>query len=375
MFCEIAMEKNSLIHYEKMLLDLLKASLNVQVPDNACFELAQPGDWKACAQLAKRQGVLALAWEGVKKLPQELQPYQSLKISWALAVERYEAEYKRYCDTVHELSVFFAAHGIRMVQLKGVGLSTYYPIPSLREGGDIDIYTFSADPSVMTDKEANDLADVLMEQKGIEVDRTHPKHSHFEYNRIEVENHKTFLDIERCALSPQVEETLRSSLNPQTVTLCNGHDVLIPSDEFNSLFVAFHALQHYGCGLTLHHIYDWACIIKRKGLSLSYIMPADSHFSKGVDVMTWICNEYLGTSVPVSEDRRLVAEMLHEIFNPFDYAKPVSGFRDELVYKLRRFEHNVRTRNRYLHTPLWRSNAFWKKIGKSIVWHFKKLIA
>ena len=241
---------------EQMIFTLLESSLNGTTPEVSSFTGISNQDWKACAQLAKRQGVLALAWEGVKRLPQELQPYQSLKISWALAVERYEAEYKCYCDTVHELSAFFAAHGIRMVQLKGVGLSTYYPIPSRREGGDIDIYTFSADPSVMTDKEANDLADVLMEQKGIEVDRTHPKHSHFEYNRIEVENHKTFLDIERCALSPQVEEILRNSLNPQTVTLCNGHDVLIPSDEFNSLFVAFHALQHYGCGLTLHHIYD-----------------------------------------------------------------------------------------------------------------------
>jgi len=369
------MEKNSLIHYEKMLLDLLKASLSVQVPDNACFELAQPGDWKACAQLAKRQGVLALAWGGVQRLPQELQPYQSLKISWALAVERYEAEYKRYCDTVHELSVFFAAHGIRMVQLKGVGLSTYYPVPQHREGGDIDIYTFSADPSVMTDKEANDLADALMEEMGIAVDRSHPKHSHFAFNDIEIENHKTFLDIERCALSSEVEEALKNSLNPMRVTIGNGHEVLIPSHEFNSLFVAFHALQHYGCGLTLHHIYDWACIIRRNGLSLFDIVQTDKHFCKGVNAMTWICNEFLGTSVPVTAERKLVDEMLYEIFYPFDYAKPVSGFRDELVYKLRRFEHNVRTRNRYLHTPLWRNNAFWKKIGKSIVWHFKKLIA
>lgn len=358
-----------------MLLQLLKMSLIGHVQDLACFQRVSSDDWKECAQLARCQGVLALAWEGVQRLPQELQPYRNLKISWALAVEKYEAEYERYCDTVHELSVLFASHGIRMVQLKGVGLSTYYPVPQHREGGDIDIYTFSADPSVMTDKEANDLADALMEEMGIAVDRSHPKHSHFAFNDIEIENHKTFLDIERCALSSEVEEALKNSLNPMRVTIGNGHEVLIPSHEFNSLFVAFHALQHYGCGLTLHHIYDWACIIRRNGLSLFDIVQTDKHFCKGVNAMTWICNEFLGTSVPVTAERKLVDEMLYEIFYPFDYAKPVSGFRDELVYKLRRFEHNVRTRNRYLHTPLWRNNAFWKKIGKSIVWHFKKLIA
>lgn len=356
-------------------MSLLKISLTGILSDIPHFESAAQIDWKACAQLAKRQGVLALAWEGVQRLPQELQPYRNLKISWALAVEKYEAEYERYCDTVHELSVLFASHGIRMVQLKGVGLSTYYPVPQHREGGDIDIYTFSDDPSVMTDKEANDLADALMEERGIAVDRSHPKHSHFAFNDIEIENHKTFLDIERCALSSEVEEALKNSLNPMRVTIGNGHEVLIPSHEFNSLFVAFHALQHYGCGLTLHHIYDWACIIRRNGLSLFDIVQTDKHFCKGVNAMTWICNEFLGTSVPVTAERKLVDEMLYEIFYPFDYAKPVSGFWDELRYKVRRFVHNVRTRNRYLFTPLWRNRAFWKKIGKSIVWHFKKLIA
>lgn len=359
---------------EKMLLQLLKMSLIGHVQDLACFQRVSSDDWKECAQLARRQGVLALAWEGVQRLPQELQPYRNLKISWALAVEKYEAEYERYCDTVHELSVLFASHGIRMVQLKGVGLSTYYPVPQHREGGDIDIYTFSADPSVMTDKEANDLADALMEERGIAVDRSHPKHSHFAFNDIEIENHKTFLDIERCALSSEVEEALKNSLNPMRVTIGNGHEVLIPSHEFNSLFVAFHALQHYGCGLTLHHIYDWACIIRRNGLSLFDIVQTDKHFCKGVNAMTWICNEFLGTSVPVTAERKLVDEMLYEIFYPFDYAKPVSGFWDELRYKVRRFEHNVRTRNRYLFTPLWRNRAFWKKIGKSVVWHLKSFL-
>lgn len=54
-----------------------------------------------------------------------------------------------------------------------MGLSTYYPIPSHREGGDIDIFTYSADHSRKSDAEANRLADRLMEEKGIEVDFEH----------------------------------------------------------------------------------------------------------------------------------------------------------------------------------------------------------
>jgi len=46
-------------------------------------------------------------------------------LAWAMAVERYEAKYLRYCKTVDELSAFYAQHGITTVQLKGVGFSTY----------------------------------------------------------------------------------------------------------------------------------------------------------------------------------------------------------------------------------------------------------
>ncbi|MCS3155123.1 nucleotidyltransferase family protein [Phocaeicola dorei] len=49
--------------------------------------------------------------------------------------------------------------------MKGVGLSTYYPIPSHREGGDIDIFTYSADHSRKSDAEANLLADLVNGRK------------------------------------------------------------------------------------------------------------------------------------------------------------------------------------------------------------------
>lgn len=97
---------------------------------------------------------MALAWDGIQTLPACLQPPKALKLNWAMAVENYEKRYRRYCHTIAELSAFYKIHGITTVQLKGVGLSTYYPIPSHREGGDIDIFTYSADHSRKSDAEA-----------------------------------------------------------------------------------------------------------------------------------------------------------------------------------------------------------------------------
>ena len=102
---------------ERLLMTLLESSLKGKAPELA-FKHISDKDWKECAQLAKRQGVLALAWDGVQKLPQELQPYKGLKISWALAAEGCEENCRRYCHTVGELSSFYRDHGISLVQMK-----------------------------------------------------------------------------------------------------------------------------------------------------------------------------------------------------------------------------------------------------------------
>ena len=205
-----------------MIFALLESSLNKTTPEVSFFNEASNQDWKECAQLAKRQGVLALAWDGVCRLPDNLHPYPDLKISWALAVEKYEKKYAHYCETVNELSTFYRQHGISMVQLKGVGLSTYYPVPSHREGGDIDIYTYSSDTDILSHEEANRLADCLMLENDIDVERDRPKHTHFRFHDITIENHTTFLDVERSPVSAKVEVLLSKICLPQSVGSCRS---------------------------------------------------------------------------------------------------------------------------------------------------------
>ena len=122
--------------------------------------------------------------------------------------------------TADELSRFYAQHGISAMQMKGVGLSAIYPVPCHREGGDIDIYTYSADKSRMSDGEANRLADSLMRLENIDVDTEHsPKHSVFYYKGVPVENHKTFLNVESYKAAGEVEKVLKEHMNPQPTEL------------------------------------------------------------------------------------------------------------------------------------------------------------
>ena len=354
---------------EKMLFALLRAALNEREPEIACFDSVSPKEWRDCCQLAIRHGVVILAWDGINRLSPMLQPPHELKISWALAVEKYERKYAQYCQAVCELSEFYRKHGIQLVLLKGVGLSTYYPIPSHREGGDIDIYTCSLYPEKYADKEANALADSLVQQQGIEVDTSHNlKHSHFFYKGIPFENHKTFLDVTQHELAVKVEALLHKCLHPRMVELVSGGKVYIPSPEFNTIFLVFHAAQHYGAGLALHHICDWACLIKQYGLKMPEGL-ADRHFLRGLKAFTHMCNDYLGTSVPVSGGEKLASEIMEEILHPFDERKvPPKMTWNWVKYKLKQYSYIVPMNNSILHVPLWRNTVFHDNVKTAIGW-------
>ena len=165
---------------EEMLLALLRAAIHQREVEIGYFQQATEEDWVRCYRLAVRQGVSALAWEGVEGLPLEVAPPLDVKLSWALLEKKQQKKYRKHCQAVDELSQLFAQHGIATVVLKGVGLSRLYPVPAHREGGDIDIYTYSADKTLMTDEEANLLVDKLMQEKGMVVTRSvHGKDSHF----------------------------------------------------------------------------------------------------------------------------------------------------------------------------------------------------
>ena len=348
----------------QMLLALLRASLHEREPEQTLFEGVSADDWKQCYRVAAEQGVMALAWDAVMKLPKALQPPLAVKISWASGVEAYEQRYRLYCSTVDEVSRFYAGHGIETVQLKGVGFSTLYPVPCHREGGDIDIYTYSADKNRMSDKEANLLADKLMEEKGVEVEKHSYKHSNFYYKGIPFENHKSFLNVEDYKIAVQVDRILQENVKPSLVPLAVG-EVLIPSPVFNTLFIGFHAMQHYGSGLALHHLCDWAMILRRYGLHIPEEIK-DQKLLAGFAALTRLCNQYLGTSQPVEGGESIAEVMMREILSPsFSSELPTRNKVGIFVYKTRRFLHSFKLKNQVLDSSLFGN------VCKSIVSHLR----
>lgn len=355
---------------EKMLFALLKAALHGDAGTEVCWKSCTDEDWQQCYKLASTHGVMALAWDGIALQNDGCVPPRALKLTWGLAVQSYEEKYERYCGTVADLQDFYAQNNIAMVQLKGVGLSTYYPVPAHREGGDIDIYTWSAVKSIISDQEANRLADELMKKQGIDVETDHsPKHSNFYYKGIPVENHKTFLDVFRYKLAAPMNELLHTLLNPREVKLCGGiYQVHIPSPEFNALFLTFHAAQHFGNGIRLHHLLDWAFLLKKYGWCLPKEVT-DERLLDFICALTHLCNRLLDMDIPVKGGEPMVSivyeQMMHPLYPPHG-GVPVKGVFAILRYKTKRLLYIHRMQAMIF------DHSLWRRIWESIVVHIRK---
>ena len=355
-----------------MLFALLKASLQGDKTDESAFANASIAEWKLCYDTAIKQGVLALAWEGVQRLPLELQPPKQLKFKWAINVEKYESGHKRYCAAVEDLQELYKEHGIVALQVKGVGYSSYYNVPYHREGGDIDIYTYSADTEKMSHSQANALSDKLMEQMGIDVDTYSYKHSNFTFKGIPVENHKYLLNVQiNRKFLGSLNELLLKIIDPREVELCDGkYKILIPSPEFNTLFISCHAFQHYGSGIALHHLYDWAALLKNHGLKIPSEVD-NVYFLRGIAALTHLSNLFLGTEINLDlypdGYKEMSEEMLKEMLYPI-YTKviPYTNKVKIFVYKTRKVFRSAR-----LASDVFGVSIF-GRLGESFLYHIKK---
>lgn len=308
----------SLLHrHELLLFSLLRSGLNFGAKelDFAPEDITQK-EWRDCYKLAAAQGVMAIALDGVRRLDLAMSMPRDLRLCWALAVEKYEQKYEKYCSAASKLSAVLSSRSISMVQLKGVGFSNYYPIPSHREGGDIDIYTCSSDHKALSDKQANLLADQILTEIADALEYYGGKHSNFFFQGIPIENHKHFLNKDSIPLARKYDPQLRFILNPRVVNLCDGrYSVLVPSHEFNCLFISFHAAQHYESGLSLHHIVDWAVLLNSQACRMPGFVD-DQKFLRFVNALAYIACELLGLDIELDADADFSKQLLLDILRP-----------------------------------------------------------
>lgn len=302
-------------------------------------KVSSPGnvdiDWKQVMELSSQQGVSAIVLDAINILNSKNDSFvdgigKELHLRWIGEMIVIEQLYDNHKRTIEELARLFSKEKIEMMVLKGYGLSLNYPLPAHRTPGDIDIW--------LRGKQKE--ADALIEkEKGI-LPQKSSHHTIFELNGCEIENHITVLEHDTSGSNIKMDKYVTQLSNEdEEETYVNGIKVLLPSAQFNSVFLLRHNSGHFAIDrITIRHILDWANFVTKYyddidwDFLYSYAKKTNMH--KFLDCQNAICVDYLGYSkelFPIKRvDRKLELRILHDILKP-EFEVPIPSMRDHFI--------------------------------------------
>lgn len=229
---------------KELFLQLLKAGIQ-DVDFNILPD--KNTDWDDLLDQAAEHGLVGWMWSAITKLPKECQPPRQQLINWGLSAEDVADAYCRQKSAIKKLVSLCDNNSIRVLLLKGEGLSYLYPKPEYRFSSDIDIFLFGD-----YEKGNKVLADDKYDFGG--------RHSMFVFDGENVENHVTLIHT-TTKIQKKVEHFLESSLD-QAILTPQGYYILEP--YANIVFLLMHSLSHMDSvwALTIKNVVDFYMSLK-----------------------------------------------------------------------------------------------------------------
>lgn len=282
-------------------------------------------NWRNIVDSSFAQGVPAIAVDGLQNLYEahsgltldiDNPELEALKYEWFGSCFSAESDYVRHQSAIAEFLKFCKLQDVRVLLLKGYGLSLNYPIPAHRPCGDIDIYLFGY---------AEFVSQLVERHWKVSVDRGNPHHYVFSRNGITFENHITLLDVERHKNHFSDEQVFQKLIAEGCDEIEVGEKCFVPSVKLNSVYLLRHIAHHFAVEkITLRHILDWALFIKANASKIDwgfvYGYAKASGCSPFLNCLNGICVESLGFAAedfPVRErNRKLQSRMLADILHP-----------------------------------------------------------
>lgn len=327
------------------LLTLIRSSF--RPPFQTLFYL----DLDEIMKVAMMQAIPTLVLDGLHQCLVEYSDYKPFgeddrdrarRMQWVVQMMATERLYAKHEKAMVELARLYATKGVKMMVLKGYGLSLDWPVPAHRAPGDLDIYHFGKW------READNL---VAEQCGVEVDEGHEHHTVFNYKGVMVENHYDFINTKAHQDASKIEARLKLLAEKDCREVeVEGARIYLPSADFNAIFLMRHMGQHFaGEHLNLRQVLDWGFFVRAHHEEVDWITTID--FLNEIGIYTFfnqinaICVDYLGfaeADFPTIErhpqmEKRIMRDVLHP---EFDEEKPCGGVAAIVKFKLRRWWRN-----------------------------------
>lgn len=311
--------------------------------------------WVNVMNEATRQGVQGLCIDAFERIPKECRPDKKTLLEWLGRVVPLEQLYQNHFKAIDALSCFYRQYGIKMMLLKGYGLSLYWPKPNHRPAGDMDIYL--GGDWRKADK-------LVSEQLGIKVDDGHEHHTCFFFQGTSVENHYDFVNT-KINESAKELEALFKRLATFDKPLAMGEGVIyLPSPTLNAIFLMRHLGQHFaGSKVTLRQLLDWGFFMQHESDNVDWDLVLSTFKRVGIyrffQQINAICVDFLGfseSSFPkIEREPALEKRILGDILSPeFGEVKPTGNTFWVVWFKTRRFFANRWKRELVFREGIWR---------------------
>lgn len=253
--------------YEEVFFSVVRAALwktPVEVPQGFA-------DWNKVLKLAKAQtltGLVADVLLGNAEIRTQLPEQAVAKLQGA--VRNNMLMHNLLNNTLILVVSKLRENGVESVLLKGQGIARNYPVPELRQCGDIDLYVGEENYEKAYDILAP-IASDLDDKSVLEVG----KHFHFKVGIVTVEIHRYAITDAYESTNKVLQRYAAEGLNHNLRTFdFAGTPVHTPSDDFNAFYIFYHLWHHFMAGgVGLRQFCDWMMFLhaRSKTLSVDYL--------------------------------------------------------------------------------------------------------
>ena len=251
---------NFMLKQQKIFFDFLRFCIGSakEIPDSL-----KEVDWKELYAIAKKQCLVGILFDGIKKLPAEYVGMEKeLLLQWMAESQMLEKANVRLNDAAIQVSEWFRKKGFRTCILKGQGNALMYPNPYSRTPGDIDIWVEGGDKRVISF-----VRSISPHEKAC--------YHHIEfpsYKGVEVEVHyrpSFLLCFWNNRKLQKYYERVKEEQFSHRVMLGEQGEIAIPTVEFNLIFQLTHIFSHLmNEGIGLRQLLDYYYVLISDDLSL-----------------------------------------------------------------------------------------------------------
>lgn len=315
----------------------------VEEENLSSFIMMSAQQWTALGDLARKQGVLGIALDGIDKLEstrygvtRELGVSQ--KLEWIGEVLQIEQRNRQQMAVMEELIGKWTEKECSVMVMKGQANSLLYPKPLHRNPGDVDCYLFNFNLDHKLN-EGYEIGNEVAREVGAKVDESWYKHSVISYKGETFENHQYFVHTREGKRSKELQRELAGALEVEHWETFPNSQVLIPPVHWTAMFLTYHACAHFLTeGLRLKQVLDWAMFLKAHQDDVDwkafYGFCERYHLKIFADAITSICCEHLGITItnPLVVTKSVFTEkMIKSILydDDFIYSENESGWKEK----------------------------------------------